>query len=468
MHVAITRGFIKPDLKKILHLYSGLEEPKNCWGHTPLISAITSQNISAVKLLLKRGANVNEKDNSGTSVLQQAYAGINNQIFALIYKKADKSLRTKEMKNRYRQIKNIQQRSHRLVNYLRKPSELALVRFCQKYEEFELVIDPPKPRFDNAISQGQAALWIDSHPSELQDLARKIVDNITHVSFRKFKAQLKSCVEDFNNQLLSYPIKEQGYILVVPELCEKSNPWVFSHALRYFNTMPEDVVRINDLSSYFENYDKDKQINLLFMDDASYSGTQMKYDVDLANQAANDGNLSIKVHCLIPFMTKRAHELLSAHNDTFFGNFEIILAVKHLFDQSEKEILQENNINSSDEITCRHINWPEMTLTYFEHKIADWKSTFTAILKEGRTIDSYDCKVPFIPLTIEPYKKNISLPIRLALALRGDHYEQGLPKQKNNNARSAFTPSLNFSRQFSGSTSQKEKASSSNMRCVIS
>lgn len=467
LHIAISRGFIKPDLKKILKLCSTSTEVKNIWGYTPIMTAVSSQNLTAVKLLLKHNGH-----NNPDKLLELAFDGKNDQIFTLIYENTDDAFYSREMTTRYHQIKNLEQRRHRRVNYLKTLSPFALYLFCKEHEEFELVVDPPCPLFTNTINQKQAVLWINNHPLEQQGLAKKIIENINHVSFEEFKAQLKICVESFNDQLLYYPTRARRYVLVLPELTGKSNPWVFSHALKFFNILPEKVVRINDLSTYLENCDTDETINLVFMDDASYSGTQMKYDLDLANYAASETNANIRVHCLIPFMTKRAHELLSSHNETFFGHFKIIPSIQHLFNDTEKEILQDNNINSQDPEKRVHINWPEMTLTYFDHKIADWKSTFSTILKQGRTINNYNCKIPFVPFTIEPYKKEITIPAELAWSFRGDEYQEGLPKQQGSHIKEkerqrVFTPFKDIPNQ-SSKLKVDEKAGYSVPSCIIS
>lgn len=400
---------------------------KDSLGKTPLMTAVNFQNFSAVNLLLKQNADVEQVDITGTNVLEYAFAGRDNRIFALIFEQVPTACRTDEMLERYQSFKATQIASD-VLDHSESLSEDKLRKFCEKPEAYELVIDPSYPQFDNSINQECAQKWIESHSAELQPLATKIIDNIHYIKFESFKEQLKICVEDFNKKLHSYEYQE--YVLVLHEKEGKSNPWVFSHALRFLTKLPMDIVRINELEDYFDIYQDDAHINLLFVDDASYSGTQMKFDLDLANLAAKDR--MIQVHCLIPFMTKRAYELLRAHNEAFLSSFQIIPTVKRLFNKDEKEILENNNVNSSDPGVIRYINWPEITLTYFQHKIADWKSTLTAILKDGRTIHDYRIKIPFIPWTIEPYKQEITLPIEIALLLRGDKYARGLPKATGN------------------------------------
>ncbi len=191
----------------------------------------------------------------------------------------------------------------------------------------------------NRISAAHAEHWINSHPSALRPLAQKIIDNIIHIDFEMFKSQLAECAKS-----LKLP---RDYILVLPEEEDKSNPWVFSHALPYLSHLPFKVLKPSEIPAFLENQEEGR-FDLLFVDDAAFSGTQTKCLVDTAASHFS-GTHQVHIHFLIPFMTKRAHELLHRHQEAQFGAFSTIKGIAKLFFEHEKQILQDHNVNSTDQ-----------------------------------------------------------------------------------------------------------------------
>jgi ankyrin repeat protein len=438
LHLAISSRVIKPDLKYIVEQY--LKFPKgievtDLYGATPLIIAIQSYDLSAVQLLLKNHANVKHKDTNSKSVLEYAMEGKRDVIFKLIFEAAPEADKTREMRNRYARIKPSSNAPILMSNNLSRnrnattgPTSAQIKQFTTANKKYKISSIPSKPMFTNQISKEHAEHWIRSHPARLQPLALKLIDNITHVSFADFQTQLATCA-----QSLKLP---KDYILVLPETEDKSNPWVFSYAMANLSHLPTKILWPSEIPEYIQEQDQTRY-DLLFVDDAAFSGTQTKIElVDAATQCF-DKDTEVNVHYLIPYMTKRAHELLQRHHDAQFGLFKSIQGINKKFTDDEKRILQENNVNSTDEDVRHHLNWPELTLTYFEHKIADWKSAFPGIMREGRTIDDINARLPFIPVTVEPYKKNLSLPAHVVEGMLKNQYELGLPKL------STISPALN-------------------------
>ena len=431
LHKAIEFRVIKPDLEYLVRLYLqkgyGIELT-DLYGATPLIRAILNNDLSAVNLLLKNNANVAHKDNFSKSVLEYAMECKRDDVFKLIYDKAPESERNPEMQLRYKKIEEEAETSRFLLfneQFKRKsirhtPEEIS--QFVTLNSSFQIKSNPSSPRLPNKMSAEHAKRWVESHPQDLQSLAQKLIDNIKHVDFATFKSQLATCA-----QSLKLPPK---YILVMPEETDKSNAWVFSHALPYLSHLPFKVLKPSEIADFIQERD-DKRYDLLFVDDAAFSGTQTKeLLVDQAFMSFNNDQ-EVNIHYLIPFMTKRARELLMRHNEAMFGSYKVIEGISSVFTNEEKEILQHYNVNSTDKDVKHHLNWPELTLTYFEHKIADWKSAFPGIMREGRTINDINARLPFIPITIEPYKSNVSLPSHVLQGLLDGQYSMGLPKLSN-------------------------------------
>lgn len=421
--IAIYNKVIKPDLKYILQFYQNEIDIHNLHGVTPLMIAVLMNDLSAAKLLIKLGAKVDAKDNLGTSVLDYCMYSNRDDIFKIIYDLAPKADKTRQMTKRYKEM-NTMASSKTLImskTFSRtnsKPTEKQIEEFVTQNLIYGITFQPTIPGLDNSLSEPHAQHWIKSHPQQLQSLTKKIIENIKHVNFSIFKSQLIACASS-----LKLP---REYVLVLPEEVDKSNPWVFSHALPYLSHLPMKVLTPSEIAG-FVNALEDKQYNFLFVDDAAFSGAQTKFSVDTVDSQFT-GAHKPHIHYLIPFMTKRAHELLKRHNEAQFGDFQTIEGIEKVFTDSEKQILQDNNVNSTDPNVKHHLNWSELTLTYFEHKIADWKSTFTGIMRQGRTINDMNAKLPFIPLTIEPYKSNPSLPLEIIQGLISNQYERGLPK----------------------------------------
>ncbi|MBS0290016.1 MAG: ankyrin repeat domain-containing protein [Proteobacteria bacterium] len=443
LHKAIHIGVIKPDLNYILKSYlkENLIDIKNAMEETPLMFAVIYQDISATKLLLKNKANPNSQDKLNKSILQFAFEGKSDAIFSLIYQQADKKSHTNEMIARYEKIIALKKPVPRVNPLQELPNNniQKLSEFCKEYNADGITLKPCVPTIDNAIDKKQASYWVESHPPKFQPLAKKIIDNIQYTNFPSFLEQLKKSVTSFNDKIASS--HNTKYILVLPDENNKSNPWVFSHALPFLEILPSYVVREDELAGLFRE-SQDKNFNLLFVDDAAYSGTQTKASIDYCSSVATRHDKDINIFCIIPFMTKRAHELLNRHNEVFISHHIEIPSIKKLFTPDEQQLLQENNVNSTNPIETIYLNWPELTLAYFQHKIADWKSTFVGILKEGRTIHDINRKIQFIPLTIEPYKKDISIPREMLLSYAKDNSK--LSDIKNNDSNKNEKPRSSF------------------------
>lgn len=407
LHLAIRHKAILPDLRFIANLYKqhhsiDIEDTR---GESALMLAIDAEDLQGAQLLIEYGASLKEVNLWGDTPLDKALECPRDSIFKLIYEATPDNLRSQEAHTRYNKLNNSAQRPP-ARSTTRPLTAQQKANFMSKYQSYEL--GPPRPpKSDGAMVPEKTKAWVNLHPDPYyQALAQKIIDHTQYVSYDDFREQLKLSTLGFNEALATLPEKARNYVLVLPEETNKSNPWVFSHAIDYLVRLPSGVIRINELNQYLKQHRGPKP-NLLFVDDASYSGTQMKQEmVDVAYDMAASLAKPVNLYCIIPFMTAHSRQTIARHADVYIAPSKHMPTIRELniFTSEEKKTLRSHNINSADPDTKRHLNWPELTMTYFQHKIADYKSTLCAILSTGRSIHDMNIRKPFIAPIAPPYK----------------------------------------------------------------
>ncbi|PJD97637.1 MAG: hypothetical protein CK425_03145 [Parachlamydia sp.] len=274
------------------------------------------------------------------------------------------------------------QRAYRLHQYWK--SKKTSKTGANTVYSIPLNIAPPIPQKSNAVNQVAAKNWVLAHSVHWQPTARKILKNLIHRSFKKFEQRLKIAVESFNEKLMSLPLEERKYIVIIPgkKWNQKSNPWVTSLALKYLTIPPLDIVYENENS-----YQND--IKAVIFDDAAYSGKQL--------QGVLETTRFKNVHLIIPFISRTA--LSNISQAVWVSSHEKMFNISDMNEFSEEEL---NLLKSktgdyySEDLTKRTFNW-------FDHKIPDHLSTLDDILCFGKTLDKPSCQVPFIPETTPPY-----------------------------------------------------------------
>lgn len=420
---AIKFGFIEPDLVYLIDLYKNADliNTPSEKGKTPLMTAVEKDDLLAVNFLIHNGADVNFRMQNGICVLDRAFESKRDGVFLLLYELADEDSITDDMHARYCLL--TEQLRRQPARLIQPPSKVEINQFIRNNLEMGVIENPLVPQIDNSISQAHASLWVNMHPQMLRPLAKKLVDKILRIDFSTFSNQLRECTEGFNKFLRENKISE--YIVVLPHESGKSNDWVFSLALPHLIKLPAEVRLDNNVEN--EN-DNNKNLTVLFVDDASYSGSQMKEMIDEVMPKISKNASSVRIFCIIPFVTNKAVQLIQRNHDVHFGSYQIIPKAKKFFTEDERQILTKNNVNKYNDDDTRTVNWDEITLCYFQHKIPDYKSTFEVILREGRLINKADCCQQFIPFTIEPYKKSKSVSTEMLLKFLNGGYENGLPK----------------------------------------
>lgn len=240
------------------------------------------------------------------------------------------------------------------------------------------------PLFDSSPYPDRLERW-EHENKELgpieASIAQKIKANINHISFERFRRQLKTMIADFNAKCTEPYVLwiAQDTLGKLEEGC--SERWVAGLAFEYGGLrLPEAIVTTPDLASYLKINPQIKSV--LMLDDALYSGTHFSRELGHVLTALANTTLYIG----IPFMTNKINELI----ENLEKHYQINM---HLLDYIRlpriKELLTEEEIIYTN--TALSLFSTNQTLTYFDHKFPDEFST-TSILSAGNYLrDTTDC-----------------------------------------------------------------------------
>jgi hypothetical protein len=309
-------------------------------------------------------------------------------------------------------------RRHYFLKNLKKDQELDIAsEFFKNRERWDTQIlrFPPIPLKEYAVRKLKVAEVLKHVPEAHQVLMRKFVTEHTfqHLSFPKFRHALSESVCDFFAYLHSLPHSERDYVIVVDEE-EKSTNWCVSLMLPEIQGFPPvDIVVPNMLENVLRKQKNVKHV--LLIDDACYSGSALYRRIyEDVEPIIGLLNLPIELHVVVPFMTKNAKQkIVSAgkfilKNTIRFAKHSFACTVSQLslkldLKMEEREIKQLENYYLNDSILSndRKHEFQKLTLLFFDHKIADELSTFTAFLHH---------LVGNIPV---PYKKTFREEVKL-------------------------------------------------------
>lgn len=248
------------------------------------------------------------------------------------------------------------------------------------------------------------------------DIMKVLIDTIfrrlRHITFIEFYTQLMLVVSDVVNYVTANKAKYKRIVLKLDTSPTKSTTWIGILCSYVLNTV---LTHVNP-DSYFEPQKEDLMI---FLDDMSYSGTQMKGTLNNMPPGTN------AILC-IPFMSTHSYRLLYEQNLNFVykspqteqiysigtvpklnqhKDFKQYVGVRHkisgkmntISDEEFKKELETNEYLAIGDIYLK------VSLVYFDHKLADgWSSPIDLIvsgylLQNGKLIKEENaCKGNFI------------------------------------------------------------------------
>ena len=319
--------------------------------------------------------------------------------------------------------------------------------FLTKEEaEKEILKDVQTPITQNKIDEVKLNNWVNAHQGEARDVVEVIAKNINWVSFNEFKEQLKKVTLAFKEK-----IGDKKYAIVINTGEEKSDKWVISLIK---NELPKNYEIVLGSSSSIKNFvlENPDIKDFLFIDDASYSGSQMGNIVDTLYEKLREVNKKVNTYLVIPYMTEYAYSRIiegrSADQKQYLNfipladkPFDIYKKMKTL-----EEVFADDPSVTTDGAallyranrmykTRNTTSSRALTLIYFEHKVPD-DFSFSDYVKNGRVVnpDGTEVKkngrnllIPFIPYTKEPYKSEYEV----YKAING-YIEDNMPNMNNN------------------------------------
>lgn len=299
------------------------------------------------------------------------------------------------------------------------PSYLNTLRLQRQVDSMNwmapLFVTPPLPERSYPIKKEQAENWVNGHfgPVE-QEAARSFIKTTRHVSHEEFERALSHSIGQFNDWLDQS--EDKDYVLAVTSP-EKSNHWVAQVGLKYFKTLPKQVVQIGyagwgKLPGPFLSYMKDNPSvkTIVFMDDAAYGCSQSKWQLMELSKIeyyqeceTHKGcteervheifkKVNYKIKAIIPFMRDPNCVLPSSKVQVSHFAPKIPTNDDHMqVFTTEKmsplcELMPSKDIEVLDQVyKGRYLfHTPcEQIPIYFDHKIGDSTSTFNAIYSKG-------------------------------------------------------------------------------------
>lgn len=245
-----------------------------------------------------------------------------------------------------------------------------------------------KPKHSYDFDYESAFRYADSFClNDQQKFYRKIFENTIHVTFEEFLLNLKICIDKFKSDIGSEPF------ILYTNMEEKSVNWNKIKSNSWISLISYPLLK--DLDIYIANsreeiinlIDSKKIKNILLMDDASYSGNQFKDSTNfLVSVIWNKDEKprkklvldsdpiwfqDFKINIVIPYISNIALKKISniIHEDIKIYN-NVIMKTCNDLDFSEFE----SESNYQKLFKRFGLLYNATTLSYFDHKIADFMS----------------------------------------------------------------------------------------------
>jgi len=236
-----------------------------------------------------------------------------------------------------------------------------------------------RPFISNELDRPQVSKWKEAHANpEDRRIAGILADNLTHISQDEFEDALAESVDAFNG---SIPADSSFAVFNIAGKggSTKSNEWVYGLARE--GSLPQPKLKLtctpdNDMVSVATHIVNAGVDNVVLIDDASFSAQQLGDNINaLKNQMAKTGH-NITIHVITPFTTAFARTALQPYG-VMLHTSKIIPSVYDII----KEACGDDIAKFND--TMRRLrrayflgdqNGQEIGLTYFAHKIPDYRS----------------------------------------------------------------------------------------------
>lgn len=247
------------------------------------------------------------------------------------------------------------------------------------------------------LDQANITLFLDHIDVTQKDIYKNLIDNITYINYETFKKEFRLCLDRYIDSCE----QKQCILLLAPdgrteEKFTKSNFWLGCLAYTYLKDKGFEIflgsVNTNHVIDLCQEAKNRWKINdVLICDDMAYSGKQLTSTCsDL-----NNNNNNINLHLILPYFTKLFVKRLKKLDKINFVYYDESNQIPLISDFFDIELLPDHLDGCGDN-----------TLTYFDHKVADYMSTCEKFLCNP-TI-----KGPILPgLGPKPFLKDIKISI---------------------------------------------------------
>lgn len=227
-----------------------------------------------------------------------------------------------------------------------------------------------KEHLEAAISEGLKKYnknFPDRSWTNTAGVQRALVECKQRITFEEFKAAL---CESFESTL-SQGLQPQSALVYVPKH-KKSYWWTLQ-------VLAASDVRFRPTNVFFaefnKNFDENEKLQkqVLFIDDASYTGNQMSDELDNFFKKVRDSrnhHKKITVYVLIPFITNRAKKFIEDNAVRHSSRVKHIIFSSAKIMQTASECLGDDigeGLGESDSYDREG----SKTVTYFDHKMPD-------------------------------------------------------------------------------------------------
>ncbi len=230
--------------------------------------------------------------------------------------------------------------------------------------------------------------WINlEEDSDFKHLKEKLIKNIQHIDFANFQEKLSFCIEIFNKKIddnyavmrdyKPHSSKRWTYKLIEKKLTKKP---IYSN---FFNPSAE-----KSTIKTIEHLQRNKVNTFVTIDDSAYSGEQVfnRFLIPIVKDfELHYPNEKPEFYVVIPFITNSFKEKI----DTFILEnnctvtliySEIMPQIKDIVTKEELHLMNEKR-NGSIELDADEPLYHWLTLTFFDHRVADDHSFSPEIAK---------------------------------------------------------------------------------------
>jgi len=241
-------------------------------------------------------------------------------------------------------------------------------------EHFEKINKLTNKPLNYEINKTNKQLFLDKTAEDAREAMEKLLDKIIHVSYDKFIEQIKNNLD--KDPVIAKKLENRPIFFYFDSwhfIYDKSNYWIYTYIKQYLNKKNIQTVLINK-----NNYDKlEKDDIVLLVDDCIYSGNQIIETIRELYHKIDIQKIKEEILLLL-FVPYISEEGFISINRQFKNKIPKLNISEHIKIKKITNILEKDELNSIFKYYSRHTELNKY-LIYFDHKVADYESTYPYI-----------------------------------------------------------------------------------------